>query len=102
MGSLIDWTKELLRSSKHPAGSTQHFVDMVYIEYGKVMSEDVKYHVEKYGYQGCLEPWQIELMIDELSDQTFPGETAEFRQFVVGYFGGSISDLKFAVEGGDV
>ena len=100
MGSLIDWTKELLRSSKHPAGSTQHFVDMVYIEYGKVMSEDVKYHVEKYGYQGSLEPWQIELMIDELDDDAeYRGGTAPFRQFVIGYFGGSISDLKFAEVG---
>lgn len=84
-----------VRKSAFPPGTTQHFVDSVFLEYGLALAEDVKYHVEKYGYHGGLEVWQIELMINELEDQTFPGGTAELRPFVVGYFGGIIQDLRF-------
>lgn len=81
--------------SKFPVGTTQHFVDMVYLEYGKEISEDVQYHVEKYGYQGGLEIWQIDLMIDELEESALMDSGYPFRPFVMGYFGGSIQSLEF-------
>ena len=81
-----------LSKSVHPHGCTQHFVDAVYVVYGKEICEDVKYHVEKYGHRGTLEVWQIDLMITELEDEEYaPG----FGSFIVGYFGGSVRNLEF-------
>lgn len=84
---------EGLSLSKYPHGSTQHFVDAVFLAFNKDVMEDVKYHVEKYGHRGCLEVWQIDLMIVELEDDY---DTRGFGSFVVGYFGGSVQDLKWA------
>ena len=81
-----------LSKSVHPHGSTQHFVDAVYVVYGKEICEDVKYHVEKYGHRGGMEVWQIDLMITELEDDV---DAYGFGSFVVGYFGGSIRNLEF-------
>ena len=106
MGSGIDWESQYalaqMKSSNFPVGSTQHFVDMVYVLFGRGVSDDVKYHVEKYGYEGCLEPWQVDAMVNELDYEYYDGETLGFRQFVMGYFGGSISELRFAEADADV
>lgn len=86
-------TLATLSQSKFAFGTTQHFVDAVYVTYGVEVSGDVRYHVEKYGHRGGLEVWQIDLMIVELEDEI---DAPGFGSFVVGYFGGSIQDLKWA------
>lgn len=85
-------TLENIKKSKFPHGSTQHFVDAVFVVFGGDIMEDVKYHVEKYGHRGGLEVWQIDLMITELEDEI---DAYGFGSFVVGYFGGSVQNLEF-------
>jgi hypothetical protein len=83
--------QKLTTASKFPQGSTQHFLDAVFLVYGREASEEFMEHIEKYGREGTMEQWQVEMMAIEVGEYY-----GTFEMFIAGYFGGSVRELKYA------
>lgn len=81
----------LRTASKFPHGSTFHFLDAVYLVYGAEACEEFKGHIQKYGHNGDMDTWQVDMMILECGDG-YDG----FEFFAAGYFGGTVRELKYA------